>query len=471
MLVMLGREGARPERWIGYAKYIIHNASAHAYDQAENVAAESPSHTATRNADNALPGPLIDESERAWISGSMNEPVSASVGCAASAAVALMTQWPNPESVLAAVGKPELEPWRQSILQAKSQPLPKSAWLLGQTAPQYSALLAECQDAPSFLFGLGDPDCFDSPAIAIVGSRRPSLDGLKLAERFAFELAQAGFVIVSGLAQGVDTAAHKGALAAGGRTIAVMATGIDSIYPASNRRLSADIAATGAVVTEFLPGSAPKRHHFRRRNRTISGLSIATVVIEAGVPSGTLITATAATEQGRDVYALPWSINHKQGEGCLKLLLEGALLATDPEDVIEGSCWSKPISDEGMLKNYRADQGALKEIVGQTTHGTAQQSEYLQLQNNRLESSESESSRHDRSALNKGLGSQNKGSEHSQNLSDKQQALLQLMGDGYHSAESLSVAMGCSIRDIHQALTALEIYKLVTRDRSGYCKR
>ena len=163
----------------------------------------------------------------------------------------------------------------------------------------------------------------------------PSLDGLKLAERFAFELAQAGFVIVSGLAQGVDTAAHKGALAAGGRTIAVMATGIDTVYPSANRQLSFDIAASGAVVTEFLPGSAPKRHHFRRRNRTISGLSIATVVIEAGVPSGTLITATAAADQGRDVYALPWSINHKQGEGCLKLLLEGAL-ATDPTMLSRG---------------------------------------------------------------------------------------------------------------------------------------
>mgnify|MGYP001251776528 CR=1 FL=1 len=127
MLVMLGCEGFQPERWIGYAQYITQNAGS-------------------------------------------NDSVAA------------MTQWPNPESVLQAVAKPELEPWRQSILQAKSPPLPKSAWLLGQTAPQYSPLLAECQDAPSFLFGLGDPSCFDCPAIAIVGSRRPSLDGLQLAE-------------------------------------------------------------------------------------------------------------------------------------------------------------------------------------------------------------------------------------------------------------------------------------------------
>ena len=415
MLVMLGCKGVQPERWLGYAQYITQNASFHD-------------------------------------------------------SVALMTQWPNPESVLQAAAKPELDPWRQSIRQAKSPPLPKSAWLLGQTAPQYSPLLAECQDAPPFLFGLGDPSCFDCPAIAIVGSRRPSLDGLKLAERFAFELAQAGFVIVSGLAQGVDTAAHKGALAAGGRTIAVMATGIDTVYPSANRALSAGIAESGAVVTEFLPGSAPKRHHFRRRNRTISGLSIATVVIEAGVPSGTLITATAAAEQGRDVYALPWSINHKQGEGCLKLLLEGAMLATDPQDIIEGSCWSKPIPPEAVLKNYRASQGVLEGFGEQNTHGTAEQTASLRSQISRSESSGSESSRDALSALNKGLSSQKEVSEHGQSLSDQQKTLLQLMGDGYHSAESLSVALRCSISDIHQALTALEISNLVTRHRSGYCK-
>lgn len=290
MPVMLTCEGVMPERWIGYAKYINHITSSKAE---------------------------------------------------------LMRRWPNPESVLQAVASPELEPWRQSIKEARKPygiSLPKNAWLVTLTAPHYPPLLSECGDAPACLFGLGDFGCFDAPAIAIVGSRRPSLDGLRLAETFACELARAGFVIVSGLAQGIDTAAHKGALSAGGRTIAVMATGIDTIYPAINRGLSADIANAGALVTEFLPGSAPKRHHFRRRNRTISGISLATVVIEAGVPSGTLITATAAAEQGRDVYALPWSINHGQGEGCLKLLLEGAALATCPQDVIEGSCWSKPIS-------------------------------------------------------------------------------------------------------------------------------
>lgn len=152
-------------------------------------------------------------------------------------------------------------------------------------------------------------------------------DGCSLAEHFAHDLARAGFVIVSGLASGIDTAAHRGAIKAGGQTIAVVATGIDTTYPCSNRSLCEEIVKNGALVSQFLPTSAPKKHHFPRRNRTLSGLSLATVFIEAGVPSGTLITATAAAEQGRDVIALPWSVNHRGGRGCLELLMNGALLA------------------------------------------------------------------------------------------------------------------------------------------------
>ena len=397
MPVMLTCEGVMPERWIGYAKYINHLTSSKAE---------------------------------------------------------LMRQWPNPESVLQAVASPELEPWRQSIKEggeAYGTSLPENAWLVTLTAPHYPPLLSECSDAPACLFGLGDFGCFDAPAIAIVGSRRPSLDGLRLAETFAYELARAGFVIVSGLAQGIDTAAHKGALSAGGRTIAVMATGIDTIYPAINRGLSADIANAGALVTEFLPGSAPKRHHFRRRNRTISGMSIATVVIEAGVPSGTLITATAAAEQGRDVYALPWSINHDQGEGCLKLLLEGAALATCPQDVIEGSCWSKPISvdtdaaSHGDCRNERHQEagGDVSQIVPhpETHYG---------------------------SRCARGDDDFPHGS---QVLNAEQQHLLEILGDGRHCVESLAVAMDADIRSVQRLLTSLELAGALRRHRDSYCKR
>ena len=396
MPVMLTCEGVMPERWIGYAKYINHLTSSKAE---------------------------------------------------------LMRQWPNPESVLQAVASPELEPWRQSIKEGREAygtSLPENAWLVTLTTPHYPPLLSECGDAPACLFGAGDFGCFDAPAIAIVGSRRPSLDGLRLAETFACELARAGFVIVSGLAQGIDTAAHKGALSAGGRTIAVMATGIDTIYPASNRGLSADIAKAGALVTEFLPGSAPKRHHFRRRNRTISGMSIATVVIEAGVPSGTLITATAAAEQGRDVYALPWSINHGQGEGCLKLLLEGAALATCPQDVIEGSCWSKPISVNIGAESYGGSRSERHQEAGGDLSQSAPNPET-----------------HDGSRLARGDDDFPQGS---QVLNAEQQHLLELLGDGRHCAESLAVTMDADIRNVQRLLTSLELAGVLRRHRDSYCK-
>lgn len=397
MPVMLTCEGVMPERWIGYAKYINHLTSSKAE---------------------------------------------------------LMRQWPNPESVLQAVASPELEPWRQSIKEGREAygtSLPENAWLVTLTAPHYPPLLSECSDAPACLFGLGDFGCFDAPAIAIVGSRRPSLDGLRLAETFAYELARAGFVIVSGLAQGIDTAAHKGALSAGGRTIAVMATGIDTIYPAINRGLSADIANAGALVTEFLPGSAPKRHHFRRRNRTISGMSIATVVIEAGVPSGTLITATAAAEQGRDVYALPWSINHDQGEGCLKLLLEGAALATCPQDVIEGSCWSKPISVDTDAASY----GDCRNERHQEAGGDV-----------------SQIAPHPETHYGSRCARVDDDFPHgSQVLNVEQQHLLEILGDGRHCVESLAVAMDADIRSVQRLLTSLELAGALRRHRDSYCKR
>lgn len=369
----------------------------------------------------------------------------------------LMARWPNPDAVLRESDVRALNPWRQSIIeasQAPSDPLPENAWLVVLTTEEYPLILAECDDAPACLFGLGDPACFKRPAIAIVGSRRPSLDGLKLAERFGYELAQAGFVIVSGLAHGVDTAAHKGAIAAGGKTIAVMATGIDAIYPSVNRSLSAEIEKSGVLVTEFLPGSAPKKHHFRRRNRTISGLSIATVVIEAGVPSGTLITATAAAEQGRDVYALPWSISHTQGEGCLKLLLEGALIATDPHDVIDGSCWSLPISEAGLLQNYWESKG-----LSYSTAGFA------------CLPASKESFRSQPLAPNSPSGKALvRLSDVPPNLTSEQADLMAFIGDGHHSAEALADALGMSISAVHRVLTGLEISGFLARDRDGYCK-
>ena len=199
----------------------------------------------------------------------------------------------------------------------------------------YPALLGGLQDAPLALFVVGNTHALALPAVAVVGTRHPSRDGARLAEQLGYELAGAGFAVVSGLALGVDAAAHRGALRAGGVTVAVMATGVDRVYPAVHRQLAADICRSGALVSEFSPGVAPRRHHFPRRNRTISGLSLATVVVEAGRPSGSLITASAAAQQGREVFAAPWSLYHPGGEGCVHLLADGAQLLDTPRRLID----------------------------------------------------------------------------------------------------------------------------------------
>lgn len=200
----------------------------------------------------------------------------------------------------------------------------------------YSTLLNNCADAPPVLFCQGDLGLLQRPAVAVVGSRRPSRDGSAAAFDLGAQLAGYGLVVVSGLAQGIDGQAHAGALSVGGATIAVMATGLDRIYPSIHNKLAATIAERGLLVTEFPPYVNPEKWHFPRRNRTLSGLCLGTVVVEAGRPSGSLLTATAAAEQGREVFAYPWSVYHKGGEGCRYLLGDGAQLAQSASDVVMG---------------------------------------------------------------------------------------------------------------------------------------
>ena len=199
----------------------------------------------------------------------------------------------------------------------------------------YPPQLAACIDAPPALFVMGSTDVLSLPAVAVVGTRAPSAVGVQQAGLLAAELAGTGLAVVSGLARGIDAEAHRAALTQGA-SIAVMATGIDQVYPRSHRSLAQTLVQGGAVISEFPPGFEASRWHFPRRNRTISGLSLATVVVEAGRPSGSLLTATAAAEQGRDVYAFPWSVSHRGGEGCLYLLADGALLARSAQDIIAG---------------------------------------------------------------------------------------------------------------------------------------
>lgn len=208
--------------------------------------------------------------------------------------------------------------------------------LLSLEDPRYPALLREIRRAPPLLFVLGDPACLRMPQVAIVGSRNPTPGGSDNAHHFARFLAGAGFTITSGLALGVDGAAHRGALAANGKTIAVLGTGIDRVYPARHRQLAQDIIATGgALVSEFPLDTRSNASNFPQRNRIISGLSCGTLVVEAAVQSGSLITARLALEQNREVFAIPGSIHNPLARGCHKLIRDGAKLVETGQDIVE----------------------------------------------------------------------------------------------------------------------------------------
>ncbi|MQX52304.1 DNA-processing protein DprA [Alcanivorax sediminis] len=199
----------------------------------------------------------------------------------------------------------------------------------------YPELLSKIADPPGVLAVRGDVRVLSEPSLAIVGARNASADGLDNSRRFARQLAAAGFVVTSGLALGVDAAAHRGALATG-RTVAVLGSGPDRLYPPRNASLANQIADEGgAVVSEFAPGSPPLPSQFPQRNRIISGLSLGTIVVEAAIRSGSLITARTALSQGREVFAIPGSIHNPLSKGCHHLLRDGATWLESMEDIFD----------------------------------------------------------------------------------------------------------------------------------------
>ncbi len=198
----------------------------------------------------------------------------------------------------------------------------------------YPEVFTQMPGPPLVLYVNGDVGALHLPSLAIVGSRNPTAGGVRNAQRFARHLAGQGFCIVSGMAQGIDAAAHEGALAAGGKTVAFLGTGIDRVYPAQNRELAHAIAGSGALVSEYALGAPPERRHFPERNRLISGLSLGTLVVEAARRSGSLITARLAAEQGREVFALPGSIHNPLARGCHALIRQGAKLVETADDII-----------------------------------------------------------------------------------------------------------------------------------------
>ena len=211
------------------------------------------------------------------------------------------------------------------------------ARLLAFGEPAYPLLLAACEDAPPILFLLGDQDLLARPCAALVGARNASANGRRLARQIAADLSTVGWVVVSGMARGIDAAAHEGALGdtPEGGTVAVVAGGLDVIYPEENTGLYGAIRERGAILSEMPPGTVPQARHFPRRNRLISGLSLGTVVIEAAPRSGSLITARFAGEQGREVMAVPGSPLDPRARGCNHLIREGATLVESAADIIE----------------------------------------------------------------------------------------------------------------------------------------
>jgi DNA processing protein len=213
---------------------------------------------------------------------------------------------------------------------------------LPQHTPDYPALLARIADPPRRLWLRGDPRALAAPCVAIVGSRAASPYGVRVAEQLAADLARAGVTVVSGLARGIDSAAHRGALSTG-RTVAMLGSGVDVIYPAEHDELALRILeAHGALVSELPPGSPPRRGNFPRRNRLISGVSLAVVVVEASTRSGSLQTARFALEQGREVLAVPGPILGERFRGSHGLLRDGAKLVESASDILEELCWPSP---------------------------------------------------------------------------------------------------------------------------------
>lgn len=246
-----------------------------------------------------------------------------------------------------------------ALAQALGEPTPTfderlaaaNAWLdggpdrhlltLGDAA--YPPLLLQTADPPLLLYVQGRPDLLAAPSVAIVGSRQATPQGLDHARDFARRLGDAGLAVVSGLAAGVDGAAHEGALASASATVAVVGTGLDRVYPARHHALARRIAEAGALVSEYAPGTPPLPENFPQRNRIIAGLALGTLVVEATLRSGSLITARLAAEAGRDVFALPGSIQSAQSRGCHALIKQGAMLVEEPQEIVDTLSGQRPL--------------------------------------------------------------------------------------------------------------------------------
>jgi DNA processing protein len=306
------------------------------------------------------------------------------------ALVALLRAFATPEAVLAA-SRTQLSAVVPDAVVAKVAAPPAddalartSAWLalpghdlVAWDDPDYPKALLELGYAPPALFFVGRRELLNRPALAIVGSRNATAQGKDNARNFAHALADAGLTIVSGLALGVDAAAHEGALMGAGSTLAVVGTGLDRVYPARHRDLAHRIAVEGGLLSEFPPGTPPREWNFPRRNRLISGLARGVLIVEAALQSGSLITARLAGEQGREVFAIPGSIHSPLAKGCHKLIREGAKLVETAQDILEEmgmvakavplqSAAAAPMSESALLAALADDPVDIDALAART---------------------------------------------------------------------------------------------------------
>ncbi|MDP3584076.1 MAG: DNA-processing protein DprA [Thiobacillus sp.] len=212
----------------------------------------------------------------------------------------------------------------------------------------YPKTLLEIADPPAVLYCKGRRDLLKQPGFGIVGSRNATPQGVRDAEAFAHALSDAGLTIISGLALGIDAAAHRGGLAGAGSSVAIVGTGLDRVYPARNKALAHQLVENGLIVSEFALGTPPLPGHFPRRNRLISGLSLGVLVVEAAPDSGSLITARVATEQGRDVFAIPGSIHSPLARGCHALIKQGAKLVESAADILDELAWPQRLTPPSL---------------------------------------------------------------------------------------------------------------------------
>ena len=269
----------------------------------------------------------------------------------------LLQTFGSPEAVLLAPTSELKRIVKPTVAQAITQSADNSAladteiWLndplnhiLSIADTAYPQALLNISDPPLLLFAKGRIELLNAPALAIVGSRNATPQGLRNAEAFALSASEAGLCIVSGMAHGIDAAAHLGGLRGIGSSIAIVGTGLDKVYPSANRELAHQLAQNGVIVSEFPLGTPPLSANFPRRNRIISGLSLGCLVVEASLQSGSLITARLALEQGREVFAIPGSIHSPQSKGCHALIKQGAKLVESAQDILDelGSTFTRP---------------------------------------------------------------------------------------------------------------------------------